>query len=130
MERSKKRILIIDDDKYVQQVFIRILEKQGYIIECAETGQEAIEKFQNQKYDIALIDVKLPDINGVDLISKMHTMHPEIIKIAITGFPSLEDSTKLIDRGACAYIVKPIKPEELIQIISEKLREKSNKNAF
>ncbi|MEM3384165.1 MAG: response regulator [Nitrososphaeria archaeon] len=130
MERSKKRILIIDDDKYVQQVFTRILEKQGYIIECAETGQEAIEKFQNQKYDIALIDVKLPDINGVDLISKMHTMHPEIIKIAITGFPSLEDSTKLIDRGACAYIVKPIKPEELIQIISEKLREKSNKNAF
>lgn len=128
MEKPKRSILIIDDDKYIQQVFTRILGKQGYLIDCAETGQEAIEKLQNQKYDIALIDVKLPDTNGTDLISKIHAMHPDIIKIAITGFPSLEDATKVVDRGACAYLVKPVKPEELIKIISEKLGEQTNKN--
>lgn len=120
---TKKTILIIDDDKYIQQVFTRILRKQGYLIDCAETGQEAIEKLQNKKYDLALIDVKLPDTNGTDLISKMHSMHPEMVKIAITGFPSLEDATKTIDRGAAAYLVKPVKSEELIRIINEKLNQ-------
>lgn len=123
MEKPKKNILIIDDDKYIQQVFTRILRKQGYLIDSAETGQEAMEKLRNQKYDLALIDVKLPDTNGTDLISKMHAMHPDMIKIAITGFPSLEDATKVIDRGASAYLVKPVKSEELIRIINEKLNQ-------
>lgn len=124
MAKPEKSILIIDDDKYIQQVFTRILKKQGYNVDCAETGQEAIEKLQNQKYDIALIDVKLPDTNGTDLISKIHAMHPEIIKIAITGFPSLDDATKLVDQGASAYLVKPVKTEELIRVIEEKLNMK------
>lgn len=124
MEKPNKNILIIDDDKYIQQVFTRILRKQGYLIDSAETGQEAMEKLQNQKYDLAIIDVKLPDTNGTDLISKIHAMHPDMIKIAITGFPSLEDATKVIDRGASAYLVKPVKPEELIRIINEKLNQK------
>lgn len=121
MEKQKKSILIIDDDKYIQQIFTRILRKQGYHTESAETGQEAVEKLQNQKYDLALIDVKLPDTNGTDLISRIHATHPNMIKIAITGFPSLEDAAKVIDRGASAYLVKPVKSEELIRIIAEKL---------
>jgi two-component system NtrC family response regulator len=121
MEKQKKNILIIDDDKYIQQVFARILRKQGYQADSAETGQEAIEKLQNQRYDLALVDVKLPDTNGTDLIQRMHTTYPNMIKIAITGFPSLEDATKVIDRGASAYLVKPVKSEELIMLINGKL---------
>lgn len=124
MEKQKKSILIIDDDKYIQQIFTRILMKQGYHTDSAETGQEAMEKLQNQRYDLALIDVKLPDINGTDLISRIHVAHPNMIKIAITGFPSLEDATKVIDRGASAYLVKPIKSEELIRIFAEKLNKR------
>ena len=121
MEKQKKSILIIDDDKYIQQVFMRILRKQGYETDSAETGQEAMEKLQSQKYDLALIDVKLPDTNGTDLISRIHAASPKMIKIAITGFPSIEDATKVIDRGASAYLVKPVKSEELVRIIAQKL---------
>lgn len=121
MEKQNKSILIIDDDKYIQQVFTRILRKRGYHTDSAETGQEALEKLQDQRYDIALIDLKLPDTNGTDLISRIHATHPSMIKIAITGFPSLEDATKVIDRGASAYLVKPVKSEELLRIIAEKL---------
>jgi DNA-binding NtrC family response regulator len=81
-----------------------------------------MEKLQTRKYDLALVDIKLPDKNGSDLVAKMHESHPKMIKIAITGFPSLEDATKVIDRGASAYLVKPVKPEELIRIITEKLK--------
>ncbi|HEY4675008.1 MAG TPA: response regulator [Candidatus Bathyarchaeia archaeon] len=121
MEKQKKTILIIDDDKSIQQIFARILKKQGYDTDNAETGQEALEKLRARKYSLALIDIKLPDTNGTDLITRIHAIDPSMIKIAITGFPSIEDATRVIDRGASAYLVKPVKAEELIKIISEKL---------
>jgi len=122
MDKQSRKILVIDDDKSILNIFTRILQKQGYSIDTAETGQEALEKLLTRKYDLALIDIKLPDTNGSDLLAKMHITHPNMIKIAITGFPSLEDATKVIDRGAAAYLVKPVKSEELINIIAEKLK--------
>lgn len=121
MKTQKKDILIVDDDKSILNIFTRILQKQGYNMDTAETGQEAMEKLQNQRYDLALVDVKLPDTNGTDLIAKMHTGNPDTILIAVTGFPSLDDANRVIDRGAAAYLVKPVKSEELIRIIAEKL---------
>ncbi len=121
MKTPSKNILIIDDDKSVLNIFTRILQKQGYNIDSAETGHEAMDKIKTKKYHLALIDVKLPDTNGVDLLTRMHQAQPNIIKIAVTGFPSLEDATRVIDRGAAAYLVKPVKTEELVRIIAEKL---------
>jgi DNA-binding NtrC family response regulator len=126
MEKQKKSILVIDDDKSILNIFTRILQKQGYSVDTAETGQEALEKLQANSYDLALIDVKLPDTNGTDLLARITQTHPNMIKIAITGFPSLEDATKVIDRGAAAYLVKPVKPEELVSIIAEKLKKQQN----
>ena len=122
MEKKQKSIIIIDDDKSILQVLTRIFQKEGYDTDLAETGQEAMEKIQNKKYNLALIDVKLPDTNGIDLLARIHKIHPNIIKIAITGFPSLEDGTKVMDRGAAAYLVKPIKTEELLRVIAEKIK--------
>lgn len=121
MKTQKKNILIVDDDKSILNIFTRILQRQGYNTDTAETGQEAMEKLQNQRYDLALVDVKLPDTNGTDLIAKMHAGNSDTILIAVTGFPSLDDANRVIDRGAAAYLVKPVKSEELVRIIAEKL---------
>jgi DNA-binding NtrC family response regulator len=121
MEKQPKNILIVDDDKYILHIFSRILQKQGYNVETAETGQDALKKLQTAKFNLALIDIKLPDTNGTDLLAKIHKTMPNIIKIAITGFPSLEDATKVMDQGATAYLVKPVKSNELVKIIAEKL---------
>lgn len=118
---EQKSILIIDDDKFILNVFSRILQKQGYNVDTAETGQEALEKLDTRKYNLALVDVKLPDTNGTNLLAKMHITQPSMIKIAITGFPSLEDATKVMDQGATAYLVKPVKSKELVKLIAEKL---------
>ena len=123
MENQNKKILIIDDDKYILCIFSRILQKQGYDVDTAETGQEALEKIGNQKYDLALIDVKLPDTEGPNLLARIHKIYPEMMKIVITGFPSLEDATKVMDQGATAYLVKPVKSEELVKIINEKMKQ-------
>ncbi len=127
MDKQKKSILIIDDDKSILNIFTRILQKQCYQTDTAETGEEALEKLQNNTYDLALIDVKLPDTNGTDLLARINQTHPNMIKIAITGYPSLEDASKVIDRGAAAYLVKPVKSEELVRLIAEKLKKQTTK---
>lgn len=71
---------------------------------------------------MALIDIRLPDMDGTDVLIKMKKTMPEAVKIMITGFPSLETGVKALDEGADAYLVKPVKPEELIALIEEKLR--------
>jgi DNA-binding response OmpR family regulator len=124
LEKAKKRILVIDDDKSILRTFTRILQKNGYEIDVAETGKEAIEKTETNLYDLALIDIRLPDMDGTDLLVKIQKTMRDAVKIMITGFPSLENGVKALDEGADAYLVKPVKPEELLALIEEKLKSK------
>jgi DNA-binding NtrC family response regulator len=123
MEQPKKNILIIDDDKSILRILTRILQKQGYSIQTAETGREAEEIVSKQSFDLALIDVKLPDVDGIDLLGKIHTLKPQMAKIMITGFPSVDNGIKAMNSGADAYLVKPVEPTELLKIVKEKLEE-------
>jgi DNA-binding response OmpR family regulator len=117
-----KTILIVDDDKSILRTFTRILQKNAYEIDVAETGKEAIEKVDSKHYDLALMDIRLPDIDGTEVITKMKKPLQNTIKIMITGFPSIESGIKALDEGADAYLVKPVKPEELLMLIEEKLK--------
>ncbi|MCW4054331.1 MAG: response regulator [Candidatus Bathyarchaeota archaeon] len=121
MKETKKKILVIDDDKSILNMFTRILQKNGYEVDLAETGKEAIEKAETKRYDLALVDVRLPDMDGIELLSRMQKTMRDAVKIMITGFPSLENGVKALDEGASAYLVKPVKPEELLILIEEKL---------
>ena len=119
---SKKSILVIDDDKSILRTFARILQKTGCDIDVAETGREAMEKAEKRHYDLALVDVRLPDMDGTDLLAKMKDIMRDTVKIVITGFPSMEVGVKALDEGADAYLVKPVKPEDLLMLIEEKLK--------
>jgi DNA-binding NtrC family response regulator len=119
--KSKKNILVIDDDKSILRTLTRILQKAGYEIDIAETGKEAMEKIEKCHYDLALVDVRLPDIDGTDLLVNMKDDLRDTVKIVITGFPSVEMGVKALDGGADAYLVKPVKPDDLLTLIEEKL---------
>jgi DNA-binding response OmpR family regulator len=121
---TTKTILVVDDDKSIIRTFTRILQKNGYEIDAVETGKEAIEKADSKQYDLALVDIRLPDMDGTELLAKMKKPLQSTIKIMITGFPSLESGVKALDEGADAYLVKPVKPEELLLLIEEKLKNK------
>ena len=129
MKEKKKTILVVDDDKSILRTFTRILQKGGYEIDVAETGKEAMKKAQTGRYDLALVDVRLPDMDGTDLLPMMQRTIPYAAKIMITGFPSLENGVKALDEGADAYLVKPVKPEELLMLIEEKLKSKEESKA-
>jgi len=118
--------LVVDDDKATLQILERILRKHGYNVDIAETGREAEEKVNNKPFDLALLDVKLPDTDGVDLLSEIHRVRPKMVKIIITGFASMENGIRAMDAGADAYLVKPVTSEELLKIVEQKLREREN----
>jgi len=121
---ASRTILVVDDDKSILRTFTRILQKNGYKIDTAETGKEAMEKAENKHYDLALVDIRLPDMDGTELLAKIKRQLQNTVKIMITGFPSLESGVKALDEGADAYLVKPVKPEDLLMLIKEKLKSK------
>ncbi len=122
-----KSILVVDDDKATLQILERILQKQGYNVDIAETGREAEAKVTNKPFDLALIDVKLPDTDGIDLLGEIHRIRPKMVKIVITGFASMENGIRAMEVGADAYLVKPVTSEELLKVVEQKLKERNGK---
>ncbi len=118
-EQKKGRILVIDDDKAVLTSMVKILEKNGFYVDTAETGKEAIEKANQQRYDLALVDLKLPDMDGIEVLSKANLS--DSVKIMLTGYPSLVTGIQAMDKGVDAYLHKPVRPEELILLVKAKL---------
>jgi len=113
----------VDDDKVILKSLKDILRSKGYIVDTAETGREAIKKSEAQFYNMALLDIKLQDMEGTELLSKMHKETPRMMKIMITGHASLENAVKSLNLGADAYIMKPVDPEQLLEVVDEKLKE-------
>ncbi len=120
MNEDKKRILVVDDDVSILRVFKNILEKEGYIVDVAETGKDALKKIENEKFDVCLVDVRLPDMDGTDLLLNIPN-DSRTIKIIITGFSTDEVGKKAADYGADDFLVKPVKPQELIATVKERL---------
>ena len=117
---KKKRILVIDDDVNILRGFKNILEKEGYIVETADTGKDALKKIENKKFNVYLVDFRLPDMDGTELLLKM-AHDSQTVKIIVTGFSSDEVGKKAADYGADDFLVKPVKPEELIATVRERL---------
>ena len=123
MQNNKGTIMIVDDDEEILKTFKEILQLEGYSVDIAKTGKDAIEKSKNQPYDLALLDIKLPDMEGTQLLIKMHKGSPRMMKIMITGFPSKENAIEAVNLGADAFLVKPVKSEELLKVVKEKFGE-------
>jgi DNA-binding NtrC family response regulator len=115
-------ILIVDDDETIRKSLATVLKEKGYLIDTAESGREAISKSEKDAYNLALIDIRLPDMDGVQLLTAMKETTPKMVKIIITGYPSLQNAIEAVNRGADGYIVKPIKMDELLPMITGHLK--------
>jgi DNA-binding NtrC family response regulator len=115
------RILIVDDDENIRKVLTTILEEEGYVIESVDTAKKAIERTKRKAYNIALIDIRLPDMEGIELLTKMKDTTPKMRKIIITGYPTIQNAVEAVNRGADAYILKPFDMEKVLKKIAEEL---------
>jgi PAS domain S-box-containing protein len=123
-EKDKKaRILIVDDDESSSRSLSLILGKNGYEAETAGTGREALEKAQQRFFNLALLDIRLPDVEGTRLIAPLKEMHPSLAVIMITGYASVETAVQALTDGASAYVTKPLNMDEVLATV-ERLLEK------
>jgi DNA-binding NtrC family response regulator len=121
-EAHSPSILVIEDQEGIRKSFSAILEKEGYEVDAVATGQEAIKRSKSRIYNLALVDLRLPDMDGIQLLTAMRDTSPKMVKIIVTGYPSMENAIEAVNRGADAYIVKPFTMETLLRTIEEHLR--------
>jgi two-component system response regulator PilR (NtrC family) len=118
---SKERLLIVDDDEGTRRSLSLILGKKGYETETAATGREAIEKAQRRFFDVGLLDVRLPDMEGTQLVSPLKGMHPDMAVILVTAFASAETPVQALNEEAWAYITKPLNMDAVLATVREAL---------
>jgi DNA-binding NtrC family response regulator len=119
-------ILIVDDDIGVRNMLSSVLYDGGYLIEGVENGKEAIKACEESSFDVALIDIELPDMKGTELLNRLKKLQPKMIRIIITGHPSIESAMKAVNERADGYVLKPFEVTELLEMIARLLTEKTN----
>lgn len=114
----KGRILIVDDEEIVIRSCQRILAAGDFQVDAARNGLEALEKIQKDDYDMLILDVKMPKMNGIAVLQRVKEAHPDIDVIMITGLNQIETAVKAMKLGAFDYLPKPFDPEELEIVVA------------
>lgn len=127
---ERARILVVDDDESIRTVLQAILAEEGYSVDVARTGKEAVKKSKTTRYNLALIDIRLPDTEGTQLLTQLKRASPRTRKIIITGYPSLQNAIDALNRGADAYVMKPFNMEKVLGTVKEQLEKQREEMMF
>jgi len=127
---ERVRILIVDDDESLRKTLKVILRAEGWHVDTAENGKQAVEKTNRNFYNVALIDICLPDMNGTELLAKMKETTPKMRKIIITGNPSLQNAVEALNSEANVYLQKPFDIKKAIGTIREQLSKQEAEKKF
>ncbi|MEE8168337.1 MAG: PAS domain S-box protein [Candidatus Hydrothermarchaeales archaeon] len=118
---AETKLLIIDNDQGTRETLLDILSEKGYNVATASTGREAINKAKKTTFDAALVDIKLPDMDGAELLREFKKCYPEMVCIIITGHATLENAIDALKDGANGYFVKPLVIEKVVHRLEETL---------
>jgi len=127
---ERARILVVDDDESIRKVLATILEEEGCVVDTAKNGREAIKKSRLKFYNLALIDIRLTDMEGTKLLTEIKDTTPKMRKIIITGYPALQNAINALNKGANAYIVKPFDMDKVLQTIKEQLKQQKEEKKY
>ncbi len=119
--KASDSILVVDDDLDFLKIISKILGSKGYEVETAPSAGEAMSRLKERFYNAAILDISLPDAHGTELLSGIMEIHPDIIAIMLTGHSSVKNAVESLNRGAFAYLEKPLDPENLLSVISRGL---------
>jgi DNA-binding NtrC family response regulator len=120
-----ENILVVDDDTELRKVLSSILSEEGYSVKTVENGKQAIEVSEKKRFDLALIDIKLPDMEGTELLHRLKEKQPHIVTVIITGFPTIQNAMGAVNEGADGYILKPFEIRKLLEAIRKHLNKEA-----
>jgi DNA-binding NtrC family response regulator len=124
----KASLLIVDDENVVRDSLGKWFEEEGYSVDTANSGREALLKLPCQRWDLALLDIKMPGMDGLELHRKIREVDPEIIVIIMTGYASVDTAVQALKDGAYDYIMKPFDPDDLARLVAKALEHRRTRD--
>src|ERR1051326_9583065 len=122
MSAPRERILIVDDEENVCALFNRVLAKDGYDVDSAASGEEALAKLEERPFDLVITDLKMPGMDGMELLARGKAAQPATTFIMLTAFGTVQSAVEAMKQGAYDYLVKPVDKAE-IRIVAAKALE-------
>ena len=107
-------ILVVDDEENLRNLLIRILREDGYAVETAVDGEEGLAKYKAGRYDLVLLDLKLPKLDGMSVLRSIKEHNPDALVIIITAFSTIDTAIQAIKLGAYHYVGKPFRPDRTV----------------
>ena len=112
--KTKTRILVVDDEEVVRRAHLRTLASERCAVHAVRSGAEALDAMRDQPYDVVLLDLRMPGMDGMSVLRTVKERWPEAEVIVITGYPCVETAKEAIRLGAHDYLAKPVPPDEVI----------------
>ena len=119
MQTDTGRVLIVDDEPIVCRSFKRALSDAGYDVHAETSGKGALDIFEDQNFDVVLTDLKMPDVDGLEVARKMRATHPEVPVMVVTGYGTPEREREAEELGVFRFLRKPVAPDELCDVTAE-----------
>jgi len=116
---EKMSIMVVDDEEIVRESFLHWFEKFGHKVEAAASGFEALEKLEKFPFQVLFVDIKMPGMDGIEVLEKVKEDYPDTIVVIITAYGSIESAVTAMKLGATDYLLKPFKPEQLSLVLEK-----------
>jgi len=119
----KKKVLVVDDEKNIRMLFRDELEEAGYEVDLAESGKEALDKIDSSPPDLVILDIRMPDMTGIEVLQALRENHNDLPVIMVTAVRGLKDDFTIWDAEVFAYLTKPVDLDELKEKVKQALGE-------
>jgi len=125
---GRPRILVVDDEEVIRELLSEILMDEGYEVDTAKEGNEAMEKIKRLPFELVITDIRMPGLNGMEILRETKKKNPSIEVIIITGYGTPEIEAEAIAQGASGYINKPININQIRNMVAEVFKKGKNVN--
>jgi DNA-binding response OmpR family regulator len=122
---KNNRVLIVDDEPVIRRFLVRVLEGEGYEVQAASNGHEALDYLDSTAFDLLLTDIKMDQLDGVELLRQARARHPDLSVILLTGHATVSSAVAALRHGAFEYLLKPVKNEDLATAVATGLQERA-----
>ena len=122
MKNKTASLLVVDDEEHIRSAIAEALDREGYRVATADSGASALELLARSRYDLMILDIRMPDVDGIQVMTQAHQQFPDLLIIVLTGYASLESAITAVKTGAVDYLEKPTSTYDIVQTVKTLLQ--------